>query len=342
MDQAAAPQQVQMDQAQTVGKPADPDGGATPPPVPMEMILASLQQQSRLDIIEKAQASEMIMNLIGADFVNIDLPNKYKIKGQSGENLFFAVETTSILQSTIGWNYALDIAYTEGGSAVPLWKLRGDMSETTVANASTDEVEATIWQEDEAWCCCVKSLSRCGCHSYYLRDRCPWWCCCCEVTCECCCCCWNQHTYLMDMNIASGTQQMYKSGDSDLEGGGSGLNRKKSFNVNSDKAEASLAIVDNRSCTCPWILTGCCGEGSDWLILKNPRRDESQKPLIVWQGEEIGTVRRKGKGLLATWCLPSHDVDHWKLDLPGAKEPKEKLAALATVLFMDHANIDQA
>lgn len=306
--------------------------------------------------MEKAQRDEAAINFVLgllSTTVKYDSKNNYSILGENGENLFYAMETSSLVQR-MGVEFSLDVVYTAGGSAAPLWKLDGGNVFAQVTNAATGEIEAALGEVEEKWCFPVKSLSRFGCHGSHLDRVCDpitgtgvgcLACCCCQCWCEVLCCCFHSRAYL---HLEPPEQAPPPQATMSKRSGLGNLDRTQSLRSSGIEdafwlktTEAPFAIVEEKACFLPWICTGCLGEGSDWVILKDAKKDESQSPLVAWQGQEIGKLRRSGRGLLATWCFPAHDSDHWKLDLGGTGDSKDKLAALATVLFMDFANYDQ-
>lgn len=302
-----------------------------PPQISMETIEGCIGRQSRIEVIEKANLKEMGINFVMEQVVgtslDIDLPNKYNIVGADGQPIFFGMEVTSTLESTLGFDYALDLFYVENGANQLVYKLRhswgGDEAWCSVYDIN-DKLVAAVPENIDSWCCCDKNLSIYGCHECICDKICPnkfiAGCC------SCCFCCCVESTYLVKMPGPDGTIE------------GNSMEEDKEVNMD----ESDLVVQMNRGpCSCP-CCDGCCGGGRTWTVLQDATRDKDKDPLQLYNGTEIGSLKRKGRGVFATWILPSHDSDHWKLDFERAKTSKDKLLLLAMVLWMDHSDLSQA
>jgi hypothetical protein len=291
-----------------------------------------LARQKTLKIVEKANIAEAALNFViesVTTFVSADFPNKYKVLGQNNEDLFYAVEKTSMLESSLGWNYAVDLAFTQGGQSHPVWKLRGDSLGATAADFTSGMVALSMWEDSDSWCCPAKMCAAtCWCcHESIISCPCGVCGTCIEGVLQSICCCFSEYMYFAAP--ISGVQQISK----DIE--------NRSGPMDNTERKPHFAFVRNKLFTCPCICVGMCGEGQTFTILQDPVRDETMKPLKVYLGKQIGSLKRRGRGLVQTWCCPAFDADTWTLDMSGTKSSHDKLKLLATVLFMDHANIDQ-
>merc|ERR1719409_1720680 len=139
----------------------------------MDEILENVARHNKISIIEKVSGGEMAVNFVLESVLgtsaNADFPNKYSVVDESGNQIFFAFETTSVLESSIGFNYGLDMVYTAGGQNQPFRKMRGNTLETTVADASSDAVTGEVWANKDSWCCCVKAWTPTCCHESCLE-----------------------------------------------------------------------------------------------------------------------------------------------------------------------------
>lgn len=299
--------------------------------VPWDEVYSCVSCRDTFLVKEKAKTNEAAMKCslaeLGVDRP-IDLPNKYDILGRDQTPLFHAIETTSVIDQSLGWLYSADIMYTERGRCTPFLKLRGDAIEASAADFWSEETQVLFWQESEEWCCCCRPMTQvCPCCHASFCDRCHGSCVggCCAGCFTSCCCCWSREIFYAS-EIRPGEMRSQA------------VVHAEAYMHRDHRPRPTMALQQDQWFYLPWVCGGCCGGGSAWTILRNPRRYHNNWPPITYHGERIGEVKQKGRGCLGAWCCKRRPKDPWFVRARGM--PKDKLFALAMIIFMDHSNGD--
>eukprot|EP00928_Gymnodinium_smaydae_P088310 TRINITY_DN72416_c0_g1_i1.p1 TRINITY_DN72416_c0_g1~~TRINITY_DN72416_c0_g1_i1.p1 ORF type:complete len:368 (+),score=83.14 TRINITY_DN72416_c0_g1_i1:101-1204(+) len=125
--------------------------------------LACLARQPGVEVKEKADFIEALTAIIGQE---VEMPNKYKVFAETGEELFFAAEQTNCIvrqfkqccPDCAPWD--LDVLYIEGGANEKVYKLERGWSATClcfnrpVVNVIDVKSDKKIGSMQDPFACC--------------------------------------------------------------------------------------------------------------------------------------------------------------------------------------------